>query len=1076
MSKKTIRGVIVSIIATILLLGVFVLPSSAATTLKNATVTLNATTFTYTGKAIKPTVTVKLNKKTVNAKNYTVTYKNNKAVGKGTVTVTGKGSYTGSVSKSFYIRPQKVASLKATSYPKQIKLSWGSVTGATGYQVFQYKNGEWTKIKTLTAKSLTVSSLSSATTYKFRVRAYAKVGSKYLYSPSYTTINATTTIAKVTNLALTAVTKDTATIKWSKVAAATSYKIYLVNEETGAAKAYNTTKLSYTLKSLTGDTQYKVKVRAYNETKDITGSYCSYLYFNTAPSEVTGFTATANGSNVVFSWNKVAGATGYEIQMCSVDSLGNEGEYTKIITTSFSSYTFGGLQPYQSYYFRIRAYSVGEVTAYGDFVKSSKVETSLLKPGSLSTIDVSNNSASISWNASVGASGYKIYLDGKIFDAVDNTTTVYTAEDLQPNTKYIFGVSAVYVDSDKQPHESDISTITVTTSDSSVSKVEFTAKPTSMSVGDTYTLGVRVLPEYAENKAVTYKSSNTSVATVDSYGTVTALTPGTTTITVTTVSGNKSASFSLTVKNITSTSITVPSSITVYLDEISMIVPTFKPDNVSNKNYTVTGSDYTYTYKKYSWSSSTSTDTCKLSDYIYLTSDGLIKGLKVTTEPQTGNEFAFTLTVRAADSGKTATTRVTVKERKMKLTYTGDDSPWYYGNSAQLSVELGVSISSKYTTDSILYKSSDTKIATVNSKGVVSCVGSGKVTITAYTSDNAYSDSYEIYVRSVVTATKSYFESCKVGSTYYISASLTPAGTGDTLTYQLADPATTVISLNSTTGEVKFLSEGSASVIVSTKSGMANTKQIWFTSKTSTVPSNSLSKLTLMKTMKDKADSVKSADYLPGFYRTDSTTFDNFKITEKSTSGILDEDSLMDMFKDLASPGPIQQAPGGDWKNFNANIPVSGQMVTIIDGLSESDIKSIKVVDNGSYTYDIVMTLESEYFSALPTNATRTAHGKVFDILTDAYLSDALGEINSSGDVSIKYSSFTQRYHDCTLTVTVNKMTGNVVSMKHDMSVDVSITGLEMTYKQSIFSYTYKADIGFSCNNVVETNFYGYTN
>lgn len=1077
MSKKTLSRVIVSLMATVILLGVFLLPSSAATTLKNATVTLNATTFTYTGKAIKPTVTVKLNKKTVNAKNYTVSYKNNKAVGKGTVTVKGKGSYTGSVSKSFYIRPQKVTSLKATSYPKQIKLSWGGVTGATGYQVYQYKNGAWTKIKTLTAKSYTISSLSSATTYKFCVRAYAKVGNKYLYSPSFTFINATTTISKVTNLALESVTKDTAKIKWSKVAAATSYKIYLVNEQTGAAKAYNTTKLSYTLTSLTGDTQYKVKVRAYNEQKDITGSYCSYLYFNTAPSNVTGFTASANGSNVVLSWNKVAGASGYEIQMCSVDSLGGEGEYTKIATTYALSYTMSGLKPYQSYCFRIRAYSTGDVTAYGDFVKSSRVETSLLRPGSLSSFDVSNTSASISWNASVGASGYKLYVDGKFFDIIDNNnTTVYTAEELKENTKYTFGVSAYYMGSDMVIHESDISTITVTTSDSSVSRVEFSSKPTSMSVGETYTLSVRVLPEYAENKAVTYKSSNTTVATVDSYGTITALTPGTTTITATSVAGNKSVSFSLTVKNITLSSISMPSNITVYLNEMTMIVPTFNPSGISNVSYTVTGTDYTYTYSTgIGIFTSTKTDTCKFSDYIYLTSDGIIKGLKVTTEPETDKEFAFTLTVSA--SGKTATTKVTVKERKMKLTYSGDDSPWYYGNSAQLSVELGVSISSKYTLESIRYKSSDTKIATVNSKGVVSCVGGGKVTITAYTSDNAYSDSYEIYVRSVVTATKSYFESCKIGSTYQINASLIPNGTNDTLIYQLADPATTVISLNSTTGEVKFLSEGSAAVIVSSKSGMANTKQIWFTSKTSTVPSNSLSKAALISTIKDKADSVKSADYLPGFYRTDATTFDGFTLSNQSTSGLLviggnqiNEDTFMSTLADMSAPRSSQQAAGGDWQAFNTNVPVSGQMVTILDGLETSDVKSIKVVDDGSYTYDIVMTLESEYFSSLPTNSVRTAHGKVFDILTDAYLSDAISEFNSSGEVTIKYSNFTQRYHDCTLTVTVNKITGNVTSMKYDMSVDVNIK----SFKMEMSAGKYEADMSFSCNNVVAINFYGY--
>ena len=62
----------------------------------------------YTGKAIKPAVTVKLGKKTLKkGTDYTVTYKNNKAVGKATVTVKGKGSYTGTITKTFKINPKK---------------------------------------------------------------------------------------------------------------------------------------------------------------------------------------------------------------------------------------------------------------------------------------------------------------------------------------------------------------------------------------------------------------------------------------------------------------------------------------------------------------------------------------------------------------------------------------------------------------------------------------------------------------------------------------------------------------------------------------------------------------------------------------------------------------------------------------------------------------------------------------------------------------------------------------------------------------------------------------------------------
>ena len=63
----------------------------------------------YTGSAIEPTVTVKDGSKTLTAgTDYTVTYKDNTNVGAATVTVTGKGNYAGSVSKTFTIEPKSI--------------------------------------------------------------------------------------------------------------------------------------------------------------------------------------------------------------------------------------------------------------------------------------------------------------------------------------------------------------------------------------------------------------------------------------------------------------------------------------------------------------------------------------------------------------------------------------------------------------------------------------------------------------------------------------------------------------------------------------------------------------------------------------------------------------------------------------------------------------------------------------------------------------------------------------------------------------------------------------------------------
>ncbi|MBQ4068320.1 MAG: leucine-rich repeat protein [Lachnospiraceae bacterium] len=74
------------------------------TSISKATVTLSKKSYVFDGKAKKPSVKVVFNGKTlVKGTDYTVAYTKNKQIGKATVKVTGKGKYTGTVTKTFNI-------------------------------------------------------------------------------------------------------------------------------------------------------------------------------------------------------------------------------------------------------------------------------------------------------------------------------------------------------------------------------------------------------------------------------------------------------------------------------------------------------------------------------------------------------------------------------------------------------------------------------------------------------------------------------------------------------------------------------------------------------------------------------------------------------------------------------------------------------------------------------------------------------------------------------------------------------------------------------------------------------------
>ncbi|HGF7732436.1 TPA: Ig domain-containing protein [Enterococcus faecium] len=69
----------------------------------------------------------------------------------------------------------------------------------------------------------------------------------------------------------------------------------------------------------------------------------------------------------------------------------------------------------------------------------------------------------------------------------------------------------------------------------------------SLVTGANETLTATVLPANATNKNVTWSSSDSTIATVDTKGKVVAVKAGTATITVKTVDGDKSADCELTV-------------------------------------------------------------------------------------------------------------------------------------------------------------------------------------------------------------------------------------------------------------------------------------------------------------------------------------------------------------------------------------------------------------------------------------------------------------------------------------------------------------------------------------------------
>ena len=152
---------------------------------KKATVS-GISTKAFTGKNITQSITVKYNGKTLkNDTDYTVSYSNNKKIGTATVKIAGKGSYTGTITKTFKINPAKQEIQKLTAKSKAFFVDWAQKGSATGYEIQYATNSKFTRAKKVTITNnktdkTTVSKLSGKKKYYVRVRSYTTVkGTKY---------------------------------------------------------------------------------------------------------------------------------------------------------------------------------------------------------------------------------------------------------------------------------------------------------------------------------------------------------------------------------------------------------------------------------------------------------------------------------------------------------------------------------------------------------------------------------------------------------------------------------------------------------------------------------------------------------------------------------------------------------------------------------------------------------------------------------------------------------------------------------------------------------------------------------
>ena len=139
----------------------------------------------YTGKNIYKNLDVKCGNRALRyGADYQVHYAYNKYCGRAKITVTGKGNYTGTYTRYFYIYPKKSSISKLKSGKKSAKVYVKKASGGvSGYQIrySNYKSFKKSKYKTTKKTSYTVKGLKRKKYVYVKVRSYKTIGSKKIY-------------------------------------------------------------------------------------------------------------------------------------------------------------------------------------------------------------------------------------------------------------------------------------------------------------------------------------------------------------------------------------------------------------------------------------------------------------------------------------------------------------------------------------------------------------------------------------------------------------------------------------------------------------------------------------------------------------------------------------------------------------------------------------------------------------------------------------------------------------------------------------------------------------------------------
>ena len=298
------------------------------------------------------------------------------------------------------VKVGKVNNLNGTVDGTTITLTWDKVDNATGYEIqVRLNEKDYVSVGQAITNNTTLNGFMPETEVWVKVRAYNTTMSATIYGSFSKEIKldipkdensdqqgvTNIVVAQVANLTGTA-TYRTVTLNWDAVDNATGYEVYQQVNGNKYSLIGDTETNSYKVTDLKPGTTVRFKVRAYaiSDNTRFYGDFSGVEKFTLKSlGKPINLKVNATSTTATITWDKVDGATGYEVYQKQSD-----GTYKLLHKVTTNSDKLTGLTPGSTIYIKVRAYVTEDsVDVYGAFSGVLKV---VLSDGDTGTGDEDN--------------------------------------------------------------------------------------------------------------------------------------------------------------------------------------------------------------------------------------------------------------------------------------------------------------------------------------------------------------------------------------------------------------------------------------------------------------------------------------------------------------------------------------------------------------------------------------------------------------------------------------------------------------------------------------------------------------